>query len=241
MQRLLFSLLCICLLPLFTPAVTSSNSRHHPPSSSVVSHPRAASPVKVVIDCDPLVWKASLDLLRSQVGVKEATGRNDGPKVKAYLASVRLPEGNPWCLAVQYWAFASASPGSKPPLLQTGLCSAAFNDALRRGTVATYTAEVGDLMFWKFLTSASGHVERIDSTRGLRGGWVITIGGNTSPEPPKSAHASLSSTGNTTQRERDGGGVYRRARNIRHPLARMIMRGLVGRRSAAPSLQGAVH
>lgn len=228
------------MLPLFTPAATSSNS-HHRPGKAVVSHSRAASPVKVVIDCDPHAWKASLDLLRSQVGVKEATGRNDGPRVKAYLASVRLTEGNPWCLAVQYWAFANASTGVKPPLLQTGLCSAAFNDAFRRGTLAPYIAEVGDLMFWKFLTSASGHVERIDSTRGLRGGWVITIGGNTSPEPPKSAHASLNSSATTTQRERDGGGVYRRARNIRHPLARMVMRGLVGRRSAAPSLQGAVH
>jgi hypothetical protein len=35
----------------------------------------------------------------SQIGVVEKTGHNDGPQVKQFLASVGLPEGNPWCAA----------------------------------------------------------------------------------------------------------------------------------------------
>lgn len=33
------------------------------------------------------------------IGVREATGRNDGNEVKAYLHSIKLPEGHAWCAA----------------------------------------------------------------------------------------------------------------------------------------------
>lgn len=35
----------------------------------------------------------------SQIGVREATGRNDGPQVEAYLKSVGLGKGYSWCAA----------------------------------------------------------------------------------------------------------------------------------------------
>jgi len=41
----------------------------------------------------------------SQIGVREATGKNDGPQVKAYLAAVGLPEGYAWCGAFPAWTF----------------------------------------------------------------------------------------------------------------------------------------
>jgi hypothetical protein len=39
----------------------------------------------------------------SQLGVREATGRNDGPEVEAYLASVGFTKGAPWCAAFTHW------------------------------------------------------------------------------------------------------------------------------------------
>lgn len=36
-----------------------------------------------------------------QIGVKEATGQNDGPQVRRYLKITGLPEGYPWCAAFQ--------------------------------------------------------------------------------------------------------------------------------------------
>ena len=33
------------------------------------------------------------------IGVREASGKNDGVDVKKYLASVKLPEGHAWCAA----------------------------------------------------------------------------------------------------------------------------------------------
>lgn len=39
----------------------------------------------------------------NEVGVKEATGKNDGKRVEMYLKSVKLPKGNPWCAAFVHW------------------------------------------------------------------------------------------------------------------------------------------
>ena len=39
----------------------------------------------------------------SQLGVKEATGHNDGPAVEGYLKTVNLGKGNPWCSAFVNW------------------------------------------------------------------------------------------------------------------------------------------
>ena len=41
----------------------------------------------------------------SQVGVREATGKNDGKEVEMYLKSVKLGKGFPWCAAFVKWCF----------------------------------------------------------------------------------------------------------------------------------------
>jgi hypothetical protein len=42
-------------------------------------------------------------VLKSQVGVRELTGRNDGPRVQAYLKAVGLQGNWPWCAAFVVW------------------------------------------------------------------------------------------------------------------------------------------
>jgi hypothetical protein len=46
-----------------------------------------------------------VDCYLSQVGVREATGRNDGPEVEMYLRSVGLGKGYAWCGAFVRWVF----------------------------------------------------------------------------------------------------------------------------------------
>jgi hypothetical protein len=41
----------------------------------------------------------------SQIGVREATGKNDGVQVEAYLKSVNLGKGYAWCAAFVKWCF----------------------------------------------------------------------------------------------------------------------------------------
>lgn len=42
---------------------------------------------------------------RGEVGVRERTGRNDGPRVGEYLAYTGLGEGHAWCAAFVSWCF----------------------------------------------------------------------------------------------------------------------------------------
>lgn len=45
----------------------------------------------------------------SQLGVREATGANDGVEVEKYLASVNLGKGYAWCAAFVKWTFDQAN------------------------------------------------------------------------------------------------------------------------------------
>jgi hypothetical protein len=43
-----------------------------------------------------------------EIGVRELTGNNDGPRVEEYLSCVRLKKGQPWCAAYVSYIFANA-------------------------------------------------------------------------------------------------------------------------------------
>lgn len=168
---------------------------------------------KYELYCDKELLEKSEILLKSQIGVKEAKGKNDGPQVEKYLHSVGLKKGNPYCAAGQYWCFAEAKNYiNKPvliPLPKTGLANAMFDYAERKGKPSDYYANRHDLLVWVKGSSRFGHIERIIDLK--NGGWVVTVGFNTSP-------------GNA----REGDGVYVRYRHILNPLSLMIVRGIIG-------------
>lgn len=49
--------------------------------------------------------KDLIEVLESQLYVREATGNNDGTEVEKYLAEVGLGKGYPWCAAYTTWGF----------------------------------------------------------------------------------------------------------------------------------------
>ncbi|MCZ2085343.1 MAG: hypothetical protein LC112_13835 [Flavobacteriales bacterium] len=53
----------------------------------------------------PPTIKQSYD---SQIGVREATGKNDGVQVEKYLSTVNLTKGYPWCAAFVKWNLLNA-------------------------------------------------------------------------------------------------------------------------------------
>ncbi len=172
------------------------------------------SPVKYSLECRSDLLAAALDSARSQVGILEATGRNDGDVVK-YLASVGLTKGNPYCAAGVYYCFRAAAfdlklSSKQIPIPRTGLANAFYDRARKAGRLESYLPEVGDLIVWRKGRSAFGHVEWIISV-GERG-WTETVGFNT----------SKTVDGKKVQ------GVFRQKRNIFHPLGRLHIRGLVG-------------
>ena len=47
-------------------------------------------------------------IYRAELGVREATGRNDGSRVEEYLRYVGLKKGQPWCASFVCWALGKA-------------------------------------------------------------------------------------------------------------------------------------
>lgn len=139
----------------------------------------------------------------SQIGVKEATGHNDGPQVEAYQKVTGNRKGDAWCAS-----FVSAClKYAKIPGYRNGNGSAASwfkpsHIVYQRGVhsirnferLAGYRGNTGSLYFTKL--GRIGHIFFIDD---IRGDYVITVEGNT--------NNGLS---------RDGDGVYRLRRKIRN-------------------------
>lgn len=122
-----------------------------------------------------------------EIGVREKTGRNDGVRVEAYLRSVGLKTGDPWCAA--FISFLFAQEGLDKP--RTGWSPDMFpksrlaRSALPCNLLAIYFPDLKRI----------GHVGLIT---GKEGDYVCSIEGNTN-----------------VSGSREGDGVYRKRRHIK--------------------------
>lgn len=111
-----------------------------------------------------------------ELGVKEQSGKNDGPRVEAYLAYVGLKRGNPWCAAFVCWALGKAgipnpksgySPSLFPWIKKIWIRGDPFPQKLVAGDVfGLYFPEKGRI----------AHVGFIDE---ITGNTLISVEGNT--------------------------------------------------------------
>ncbi|MBB4106678.1 peptidoglycan-binding protein [Pedobacter zeae] len=128
-----------------------------------------------------------LQIAKKELGVREASGRNDGPRVAAYLRYVNIGEGSPWCAAFVSWVFGQA--GYSAP--RTAWSPALF--PVNKRTQEVSRAVVFGIYFNQLKRIAHcGFAERRD------GDWLITIEGNTNMAG-----------------SREGDGVYRKRRALK--------------------------
>lgn len=135
-----------------------------------------------------VVENATLD-----VGVREATGHNDGPVVERYLASVGLHKGLSWCAA--FVSYHLSGCGVRNPA--TGW-SPAFSGVSARIWSPRKAARMpmpGDVFTLWY--SSLGRVGHVGFVTGCDGRYITTVEGNTSA--PGS---------------REGDGVYARRRQL---------------------------
>lgn len=89
---------------------------HEGASRGVLSQPHENGPASIVRIASNGNGSASashanlrkqlLAILSTQVGVQEVPlGSNDGPQVREYLHAAGANVGDPWCAAIQHWAF----------------------------------------------------------------------------------------------------------------------------------------
>jgi len=128
-----------------------------------------------------------IQIARSQLGVREKNGVNDGERVESYLKYAGAHKGDPWCAAFVSWVFSQT--GYLQP--KTAWSPALFPIAKRTNLIQPAT--LFGIYFPKLKRIAHcGFVERKD------GNWLITIEGNTN-----------------IAGSREGDGVYRKRRSIK--------------------------
>lgn len=129
----------------------------------------------------------------SEIGVREATGRNDGQRVEMYLASCKLPAGNPWCAAFVTWVFKEA----KVKAMVSAWSPAWFPETkviYTRGSSHNKVPQQADVFgIWFANRKRIAHVGFIDDWQS--GAVAITVEGNTNEAG-----------------SREGDGVYRKRR-----------------------------
>lgn len=155
-----------------------------------------------------------IERARLDIGLTEATGRNDGPKISKALRRVGAPPRSPWCMAIVFtwWDDACRSLGRANTLLRTGSTQAAFTHALTTyGLLSDQQPQAGDVIIWRIPRTWLGHAGLVTSVRGTA---LRTIEGNTS---------------NTeTGSQRDGQGVWSRRRFLTRAMTRLVVRGFIG-------------
>ncbi len=166
------------------------------------------------IPCNGCLLCEAIAIMHSQVGICEATGRNDG-EVNKYTLSLGLRGNYPYCAAGIWWCFEQARrklglPKIFHPLPATAVANEMFAFAKLQGKPTEYYPGLYDLIVWKRQNSFRGHIECIVEV--MKSGFVRTIAFN-----------SCSAFAGKTRE-----GVFFQKRNIFHPLVRMKVRGLIG-------------
>lgn len=71
-----------------------------------------------------ILAERAMQIMCTQVGVREETGPNNGIEVRAYLKAVNLGPGYSYCMALVVWSFdqAAKSLNTVNPLVRTGGC-----------------------------------------------------------------------------------------------------------------------
>ena len=128
-----------------------------------------------------------LQIARSQLGVREATGKNDGARVEAYLSYTGNKKGEPWCASFVSWVFGKA--GFTQP--RTAWSPALFPK--QRQILKPLPASLFGIFYPKL-----GRVAHCGLVVANKGNWLYTIEGNTNANGA-----------------REGDGVYRKLRHQR--------------------------
>lgn len=133
---------------------------------------------------------------RAQIGVREATGHNDGAAVVAYLQTVGLGKGYAWCAAFVKWNLFQGK------VTEAGAITGAAASCYKKDALIFYAHRwhgeplPGDVFVLYYNSLGRiGHTGFFDSWGNRSAGTIISVEGNTNGGG-----------------SRDGDGVYRRIR-----------------------------
>lgn len=144
------------------------------------------------------------------VGIKEATGKNDGKFIKLIQETVGGASGEPYCMAgmMTLIAYAELKTGSKSPLMATEHCQTLWNKTPKSQRVKSIPLP-GALAVWGDKGKSTGHTEIVLACDGKT---MQCVGFNTS-----------GTTAPGSKVNREGNGVFYTVRTMKNQGSRLFL------------------
>jgi len=119
------------------------------------------------------------EIYATELGVRELSGKNDGPKVEQYLHYVGLKKGNPWCAAFVCWALGNAGlsnprSGWSPDLFPDANVTWRRSRALHADNKPPRPGDVFGIWF-----PQKGRIAHVGFVDHWGENWMISVEGNT--------------------------------------------------------------
>lgn len=113
-----------------------------------------------------------------EIGVREATGNNDGKRVEEYLLYTDLGKGHEWCAAFVSWCYGQAGlPAPRNPWSPALFPKAkTYRKGIRDGRLSENDIRPADI-FGIYGVSAK-RINHVGLVREVKGNYLITIEGN---------------------------------------------------------------
>lgn len=131
--------------------------------------------------------KRLIAIATQELGVREQSGNNDGPRVEEYLKYIGLGKGHAWCAGYVSWVYGKAG----FPRPRTGWSPALF--PVNRQVKVPLAGDVFGIYF-----PALRRIAHAGLVTGKKGDWILSLEGNTN-----------------FRGGREGDGVYAKRRHVR--------------------------
>ena len=138
------------------------------------------------------------------VGIREKSGRNDGPMVELIQETIGRASGEAWCASYiqSCIAYAEVKTGIESPIYPSEHCMTVWNKTSKKQRVKKIPA-AGAIAIWNYPPSSNGHTGCVLEFEHKPGQMILCEGNTTSGLKPNG------------EIERNGGGSYRTERPIK--------------------------
>lgn len=115
-----------------------------------------------------------VDVALNEIGVREATGNNDGQRVEEYLAYTGLGKGYAWCAAFASWCYGQAG----RPVPRNAWSPALFPKARRYTDQQISQGLVRPADLFGIYNSRLRRIDHVGIIRKLGDRYILTVEGN---------------------------------------------------------------
>lgn len=115
-----------------------------------------------------------VDIAVGEIGIREATGSNDGTRVEEYLVYTDLGKGHAWCAAFVSWCYSQA--GHLVP--RNAWSPALFPIARRYTEQQILEGSIRPADLFAIYNQRRGRINHVGIIRKIEGNWLLTVEGN---------------------------------------------------------------